>query len=662
MTTNICTSAAFASAPVIQIGQTPMTIKTLVQSPYVCFQLTIADASTKWLSLSVAATPKMVNQPVENVVVYDVTTPPAMLFTMYGYGHQDTRLNSDQSPINVTSSSFVNGVAEFTFQRRLAAIDPTDVAIDPNGVTILTWAYDTKSFPSTHKACGALELILNSANNSAPGLNTLNTAAIAAGLLGVMLLLGIAATHFGRFRLINHTTLCAPPKSDKGLSFLVQMVADLKVGEAIIVLIFILALVGAALYLQKPNPIVNYSLFAFISGHLALLCLMFSLIPIARGPHWRFLFGSSHERVLKFHLASSRLFVVFSIIHFVLYLPFTSPSSTQLYGQTAVVPLPGLAGLILAISLGTMGYEPIRRKYYATFYMHHRIVSLLVFLFVLLHSAVIRYAMIVPLILYGLSGIVRVRAFCNRYDAPVASTGNKTVTIVLPSTSQTKHWAATMPPSAFFYVQVPGISAIEWHPLTAVATPDGASIGFVLKAMTPGRFADEVVADVLRRTGSGRATMPVVVGGPYGYASVNILEYQAVIFVAGGVGITPMLSLVNQFRNKQGKGGSAFHLYWVVRDVNDLLMAEALMYPLPDTLRHRFFVTAAAEEGKVLTTGGGSQSFYPRRPKWPELINNVAFVGKSACVLACGPDALIREVQGLARKCGFDFHKEEFAF
>ncbi|EQC26954.1 hypothetical protein SDRG_15285 [Saprolegnia diclina VS20] len=339
MTTNVCASPAFAAAPVIAMGRTPASIKVLVQGEYVCFQFNISDDTVQWGSLAIASTPKMVGDTPYNVVILDVAAPPALLYTMKGGGLQDTTVNADQSPINVTQSTHINGVLSFTFQRRLAAVVDSDVAIDPSGVTTLTWSYDTKSFPSDHKASGALQLTLNAAHNVNAPLNTLYTAVIAAGVFGVMLALGIVATYLGRFRLINYTTLCAPPKSDKGLAPLVQILADLKIGEGIIVLLFLGALVGASLYLQTPTPILNYARFAFISGHLSLLSLMFSLIPIARGPHWQHLFGSSHDRVLKFHRASSWLFVLFGLVHLVLYIPATSPVSTQVYGQSAVWPI-----------------------------------------------------------------------------------------------------------------------------------------------------------------------------------------------------------------------------------------------------------------------------------------------------------------------------------
>ncbi|OQR84603.1 transmembrane protein [Achlya hypogyna] len=658
-TSSVCDSVAFADAPVIALGRSPMTIKSLVQGTDVCFQVTLADATAKWVSLSVASTPKMVHNPPENVVVYDITTPPAMLFTMHGYGHHDTRLNNDQTPIVVTSSSSVNGVAQFTFQRKLAAVVASDVAIDPNGVTILTWAYGSEDFPSTHSACGAAELTLNSVTNANAPLDTLYTAVIGAGVLGTMLLLGVVATHLGRFRFFNHMTLCAPPKSDKGVSFVLQILADLKVGELVIVLCFVGALVGASLYLQTPTPILNYAQFSFVSGHLATLSLVFSLLPIARGPHWHFLFGISHDRILKFHRGSSRGAIIFGLLHLFLNLKFTSPTSTQVYGQTEVIPLAGLVALGCFVLLGIVGYEPIRRRFYAYFYLHHRVFSLIGLVAIMLHSAVVRYMMVLPLVLYGLSGVLRVRAFCNKYAARVEISSTNVVTITLPSSAQTKQWATTMNPGAFFYVHVPSVSAVEWHPFSAIATPDGESIAFCIKSMTKGRFTDAVHEKALSLS---TMSLPVVVGGPYGKLSVDLSRYDVVLMVAGGIGITPMLSTVNQLLSRTQKVDAKLHLFWTVRTATELLCADRLMFPLPTALHHRFYVSNATAEGTVMSETSGPVPYFAGRPVLDELVNNIGFVGKSVCVLACGPPSLVRDSQDHARRCGFDFHKEEFLF
>ncbi|EQC28923.1 hypothetical protein SDRG_13264 [Saprolegnia diclina VS20] len=386
---------------------------------------------------------------------------------------------------------------------------------------------------------------------------------------------------------------------------------------------------------------------------------MFALLPIARGPHWHFLFGISHDRILKFHRGGSRVAFVFGVLHLILNLKFTSPASTQVYGQTQVIPLAGLVALGCFLTLVIGGYEPIRRRFYALFQLHHRVFSLIGLVALLLHSTVVRYMMLLPLVVYDLSGVLRLRAFCQTFDARVDVTAENVVTLVLPPTDQTKRWASTMNPSSFFYVRVPSVSGLEWHPFSAIVTPDGNSIGFCLKVMTKHRFVD----DVFQYARSQQAmTLPTMVGGPYGKLSLDLGRYDVVLLVAGGIGVTPMLSLVNQFRHVNLKVGNKLRLFWSVREASELLCADRLMFPLPASLYHRFYVTKASDEGQVMSESSGPVIYYPGRMVLDEIVNNIAYVGKSVCVLACGPPGLVADTQRHARKCGFDFHKEEFLF
>ncbi|EQC26956.1 hypothetical protein SDRG_15287 [Saprolegnia diclina VS20] len=77
---------------------------------------------------------------------------------------------------------------------------------------------------------------------------------------------------------------------------------------------------------------------------------------------------------------------------------------------------------------------------------------------------------------------------------------------------------------------------------------------------------------------------------------------------------------------------------------------------------HWHFLFGISHEGQVMSESSGPVIYYPGRMVLDEIVNNIAYVGKSVCVLACGPPGLVADTQRHARKCGFDFHKEEFLF
>ncbi|KAF0700500.1 Aste57867_8984 [Aphanomyces stellatus] len=156
--------------------------------------------------------------------------------------------------------------------------------------------------------------------------------------------------------------------------------------------------------------------------------------------------------------------------------------------------------------------------------------------------------------------------------------------------------------------------------------------------------------------------LSILVSAPYGHTAVDVPTYDEVILIAGGIGITPMLNLVNQAR-LLGDASKKIHLHWAVRHPDELLCADSLMFssPFPDNVHAKFYASSAPEAGSVMSETGDQVTFFRGRPNMDEILNNSQqFMGKRVCVLACGPPAMVRDAQIQARSVGLDFHKEVF--
>ncbi|KAG9402322.1 hypothetical protein AC1031_006946 [Aphanomyces cochlioides] len=373
--------------------------------------------------------------------------------------------------------------------------------------------------------------------------------------------------------------------------------------------------------------------FCMISGHVALVALVFLLLPVARGHHWELIFGTSHERILKMHRWLGMLCFVASAIHLIAALINNANiASTESYGVQQVKTLFGLLAFACFLTMTLLAIEPIRRRWYETFYYHHRVASVIGLVFVLLHSKTVQYAMILPLVIYVLS-----------------VHGTNTVLLKLPVTPQTTKWATTSNPCVFFWVNVPSVSRLEWHPFTAIVTPDGQSIAFCMKAPTPNGFVAKVVLQAIQATDSGK--LSIVVGGPYGKPALDVDNYANLVLIAGGIGITPMVNLINQFRHSQSK--TLLHLVWVVRK------PEAP----GDNVRATFYVSGATTRGSIVNSAGDDVVYAQGKPVLDEIINTSRYTNnQSVGVLACGPPRLVHEAQWFSHNCGYDFHKEIFTF
>ncbi|KAF0695227.1 hypothetical protein As57867_013888, partial [Aphanomyces stellatus] len=319
--------------------------------------------------------------------------------------------------------------------------------------------------------------------------------------------------------------------------------------------------------------------------------------------------------------------------------------------------------------------DPIRRMFYSYFLMHHRIAAFVGIVFVILHSRTVLHAMILPLAVYGLTLVARlVAAFVNTTTVSAksfASAGDKSanprsVLLTLPATAKSTKWAQDANPCSFFWVNIPSVSLIEWHPFSAVVTPDGDSIAFCVKAMGANRFTDKAVCAVIDATNSGdEGKLTLRLDGPHGKPSLDVDDYDVLVLVAGGIGITPLLSLINRSRHLEKinrSHGVELHLHWVVRSPQDLLVVESLMFPLLTNLKATFYVSQAKEAGFVLCQTGDGVAYVGGRPILDEFVNIERYHHKRVGVLACGPPALVHDAEWHSHTCGFDFHKEEFAF
>ncbi|KAH9108651.1 hypothetical protein AeMF1_016195 [Aphanomyces euteiches] len=658
-----CTDLSFVQQPAAVVG--PLTVRSLVQGSSVCIQASLQSATAKWIALAISRSFSMINVPNNNAIIFDAVKNVVQPYVLSDYSIAGVTLQADASSIAVKAMTTADGLLSFTIERPLSSTSSYDVAVDPNVPTNVLWAYADTAWPSSHLDRGSVKLqfATSAGNISAPLVASVensristHTAVIGAIAFAIIIVLGLLASYLIRWRFIHLSTLCAPSRRLHAFSWLTKPFSDIKIGEVIVVLVYIGAMVavGASINDRFPSASSN-RLTSLISGHLALLSLMFLLLPVAKGEHWELIFGSSHERIVKLHRWLARIFVIAAIVHLVVNAKNVDVTSSTKYGSQQVVPLYGFIAFVAFVSMSLAAIDPIRRKFFEVFYYYHRVASIVGLVFVFLHSVCIQYAMIFPVAIYGLAWLVRFPTFLDRFEATTEVLCSKTVLVTLPSTPRTAKWVQNSNPCVFFWVNIPSVSRYEWHPFSGIVTPDGKSIAFCMKALTPGGFVDKVVRQANQQT---KGSLTIYVDGPYGKPTLDVYAYDSLVLLAGGIGVTPMVSMFNRFR--QSHSGPSLHLYWVVRTPEELLAAETIMFPLPEFVKATFYVSEATEDGRVQTESGELISFVAGRPKMDEMLNPTDLFGKNIAVMACGPPSLVQEAQWQARLCRLDFHKEVF--
>lgn len=186
---------------------------------------------------------------------------------------------------------------------------------------------------------------------------------------------------------------------------------------------------------------------------------------------------------------------------------------------------------------------------------------------------------------------------------------------------------------AFLKVKVPGLK--EPHPFTIASSPDEPCLRFVIRDL--GDWTHRLLASLA-------VNDRVVVEGPYGHlAPIPSHPVDHVVWVAGGVGITPF---IGSAISRPSDDGPTPHLFYCVPSRHNAPGIERL--------------EAAADEGRIILHVHASDERNRVRPD-----DVVTAIGAShmqnAHVVMCGPDSLVKSMKsGLRRHGARHMHVEGF--
>ena len=200
------------------------------------------------------------------------------------------------------------------------------------------------------------------------------------------------------------------------------------------------------------------------------------------------------------------------------------------------------------------------------------------------------------------------------------------------------------------------------------------------------------------------------IDGPYGTPPA-VGQHDHVVFVAGGIGITPCASLLTDYHARTAAGASTLHslppchlqrvgalppalkltrstqLIWSIKhraisalmcsspgcarsdmrqgDLLDHLFAP-LDFDCPEHFTAMVYVTREKPTAESELDCIGNVRPVPEptckygRPNFAELLSPENFAGPRVLVFACGPAAMVDDVSELAMLHGYDFHAEAF--
>jgi predicted ferric reductase len=425
--------------------------------------------------------------------------------------------------------------------------------------------------------------------------------------------------------------------------------------------------------------------------------------------------GISYERGLYWHKFGSFLWVMIGIIHGVR----ETPQVVQIFRAK------NLLGLIILLvtALSALLYychRGFNLFKFEWFYASHIGLFMVVAVVAWLHGAgAIGFACLAWFVDLTFRYIVTL----HKISAKVSLLPGGVVKICFPKIFEYS-------PGQYCFIMVPAVSKYQFHPFSCSSAPHEEFVEFHICIRGDWTMTlREHVARMCCKEGqqaSEAVDMDVCVEGPFGRLTVDPddASYKVIVLVAGGIGITPIKSILNHLVNQHGAGRRSLTkcvLVWCAKDkiiIDSFAAGNSMdggaygkLYPLllnvmncpsngfsgiaddaactghrphidiragagvlGSAVFHKEMYLTAARADVVFDTVLDEPSVKFGRPELKDLIYKVAAYctadtsdrGSTVAVFACGPQDMVAQLADLCayRHSGITFHmhQEKFHF
>jgi len=261
----------------------------------------------------------------------------------------------------------------------------------------------------------------------------------------------------------------------------------------------------------------------------------------------------------------------------------------------------------------------------------------------------------------------------------------------------------------YIFLCCPEVSYFQWHPFTLTSAPeeDYISVHIRIVGDFTGELAKAVGCDFEKKKDGGKETSKVVntsanpvnrvlprimVDGPFGSASEDFLNFETVLLVGAGIGVTPFASILtsiwyrmNNFNNSKPTRLSKVYFTWVIRDFGSAEWFHSLLSAIEEQdtqnrIEINIYLTAKIKEddmNNIIVQDVGAEKdaitslrapTHFGRPNWDRVFSSIVekHPETDVGVFFCGPTVLSRQLHTMSNKYStpggtrFFFGKENF--
>ncbi|XP_051126633.1 ferric reduction oxidase 2-like [Andrographis paniculata] len=283
---------------------------------------------------------------------------------------------------------------------------------------------------------------------------------------------------------------------------------------------------------------------AIVTGTTGNLCLAFLFYPVTRGSSILPMLGLTSEASIKYHIwignMAMGLFTAHGLLY-IIYWTLTNRLSEMLkWDDHYVANVAGEISLLCGLALWITTYPTIRRKMFEIFFYTHYLYILFIIFFIF-HTGIGFVCIMLPgFYLFVIDRYLRFLQ--SRQKVRLLSAR------VLPCNTLelnfSKSRALKYSPTSIMFINVPGISKLQWHPFTVISNSNLEPERLSVMIKSEGSWTKNLYDIVSSPSSIDR--LQVAIEGPYGPASTNFLRHDILVMICGGSGIAPFISIIKE--------------------------------------------------------------------------------------------------------------------
>ncbi|KAL7532574.1 hypothetical protein ACHAXR_009381 [Thalassiosira sp. AJA248-18] len=313
-------------------------------------------------------------------------------------------------------------------------------------------------------------------------------------------------------------------------------------------------------------------------GSLAAGNIVFLVISATKNSVFTWFLGVAFDQTIAYHRFLGYVTVGFAFFHACFYFDrLVEFMSDQVYKT-------GFIALLFGICLTVSSLDWIRRRYFNVFYWSHlAFVGFIVCVY--LHAAGARPFILASIAFYALDKMLHVVwTQLPRKTLCIEKVGSRGTALVRVGKTPLNRILGRYKVGQYVFVNFPELSLTEWHPFSVASGPSQDNIDLYIRAL--GNHTKRIV-EYSEKCASENKQALIRIDGPYGNLSFNYRRYGSLVLVAGGIGITPLMSLIEDIYESNNTKRKISHCIQNIRLVWVMPFASEAVIFLDKLLAYR---------------------------------------------------------------------------